>query len=181
MMTMLTENFSLAEMTGGMPPASVPQDVRDNLRFLCSDYLEPLREHCQKPIIVSSAYRPPVANSDVSSAYRPTVANSDVSSAYRPPSGTSPEGQALHGLAAVDVAPESLHYQGLAADIRCATFYEACEVLNFFIARWLHHGIGFHEAYVSFNRYWWLHLSVRRNAADNQLRVRLDWRGRIYI
>ena len=142
---MLTENFSLAEMTGGMNPASVPHDVRDNLRFLCSNYLEPLREHCQKPIIVNSAYRTPAANT------------------------------------AAGGSPTSLHLEGLAADIRCATFYEACEVLNFFIARWLHHGIGFHEAYVSFNRSWWLHLAVRRNPADNQLRVRLDWRGRIYI
>ncbi len=146
MKTMLTENFSLAEMTGGMNPASVPHDVRDNLRFLCSNYLEPLREHCQKPIIINSAYRTPAANT--------------------PAAGSS---------------PSSLHLEGLAADIRCATFYEACEVLNFFITRWLHHGIGFHEAYVSFNRSWWLHLAVRRNPADNQLRVRLDWRGRIYI
>lgn len=57
MMTMLTENFSLAEMTGGMKPASLPRDVKDNLRFLCANYLEPLRDHCQKPIIVNSAYR----------------------------------------------------------------------------------------------------------------------------
>lgn len=146
MKTMLTENFSLAEMTGGMNPATVPHNVRDNLRFLCTNYLEPLREHCQKPIIVNSAYRTPAANT-----------------------------------AAGGSSPTSLHLEGLAADIRCATFYEACEVLNFFIARWLHHGIGFHEAYVSFNRSWWLHLAVRRNPADNQLRVRLDWRGRIYI
>ena len=145
MKTMLTENFSLAEMTGGMNPATVPHNVRDNLRFLCSNYLEPLRDHCQKPIIINSAYRTPAAT---------------------PAAGGS---------------PSSLHLEGLAADIRCATFYEACEVLNFFIARWLHHGIGFHEAYVSFNRSWWLHLAVRRNPADNQLRVRLDWRGRIYI
>lgn len=145
MKTMLTENFSLAEMTGGMNPATVPHDVRDNLRFLCSNYLEPLREHCQKPIIINSAYRTPDGNK------------------------------------AVGGSPSSLHLEGLAADIRCATFYEACEVLNFFIARWLHHGIGFHEAYVSFNRSWWLHLAVRRNPADNQLRVRLDWRGHIYI
>ena len=145
MKTMLTENFSLAEMTGGMNPATVPHNVRDNLRFLCSNYLEPLRDHCQKPIIINSAYRTPAANK------------------------------------AAGGSPSSLHLEGLAADIRCATFYEACEVLNFFIARWLQHGIGFHEAYVSFNRSWWLHLAVRRNPADNQLRVRLDWRGRIYI
>ena len=144
MKTMLTDNFSLAEMTGGMNPATVPHNVRDNLRFLCANYLEPLCDHCQKPIIVNSAYRTPDANK------------------------------------AAGGSPSSLHLEGLAADIRCATFYEACEVLNFFVARWLHHGIGFHEAYVSFNRSWWLHLAVRRNAADNQLRVRLDWRGRIY-
>ena len=163
MKTMLTENFSLAEMTGGMNPATVPHNVRDNLRFLCSNYLEPLREHCQKPIIVNSAYRTPAAN---------TAAGGS-----SPSAGSSPS----VGSSFSAGSPSSLHLEGLAADIRCATFYEACEVLNFFIARWLHHGIGFHEAYVSFNRSWWLHLAVRRNPADNQLRVRLDWRGRIYI
>lgn len=64
----LTDNFSLYEFLRSQTAArhdidmDPPVDVIDNLRRLCVDILQPLRESAGRPITISSGYRPPKLN-----------------------------------------------------------------------------------------------------------------------
>ena len=59
----LTKHFTLEEMTASdsatkMGISNVPTLMQiDNLTTLCNNVLEPIREHFEKPILVSSGYR----------------------------------------------------------------------------------------------------------------------------
>ena len=66
MSTKLTPHFTLEEMTVTKTGLSnIPNDTQTNqLRILCRDVLEPLREKIGQPIIISSAFR----SSDVNRA-----------------------------------------------------------------------------------------------------------------
>lgn len=73
-MTVLSNNFNLkeflisqtAERDGiDMTPS---MNVRDNLRDLCQKILQPLREHTNRPISISSGYRPLVLNRAIGSS-----------------------------------------------------------------------------------------------------------------
>ena len=63
----LTKNFSLAEMTKtntGLPNKPGNTEIL-NLKKLCEDVLQPLRDLLGKPIIVNSGYRSPEVNKKV--------------------------------------------------------------------------------------------------------------------
>ena len=60
----LTKNFSLEEMYRsetarrcGIDNKPQTEEVVENLRALCLEVLQPLREHLGKPVVVSSGYR----------------------------------------------------------------------------------------------------------------------------
>lgn len=65
----LSENFSLQEMT--FSPSAIKKGIAnkptdehiENLRLLCENILQPLREHMDCSINVSSGYRAPALNS----------------------------------------------------------------------------------------------------------------------
>jgi len=67
----LSKNFSLREFIKSdtatrLDINNVPsQEVIDNLKLLCENVLQPLREHYAKPIVISSGYRSPELNSTV--------------------------------------------------------------------------------------------------------------------
>ena len=63
----LSKNFTMEELCRSATaerhgiknwPAAVDEEhrVRENLRYLCFDVLQPLREHVGKPIVVNSGY-----------------------------------------------------------------------------------------------------------------------------
>jgi|TARA_E500000318_G_C3529900_1_gene200013 hypothetical protein len=61
----LTTNFSLAEMTAsqtaarkGIPNNPTPGQI-ENLRKLCESILQPIRNHYDAPVIISSGFRSP--------------------------------------------------------------------------------------------------------------------------
>lgn len=64
----LTDNFSLHEFLLSQTAVrhnismDPPIDVIDNLRRLCVDILQPLRDTTGKPVSISSGYRPPELN-----------------------------------------------------------------------------------------------------------------------
>lgn len=76
----LTEHFTLEEFTTSATArsrsiyntllCSNPQHARiiDNLKNLCTDVLEPLREHVRQPVLISSGYRSPELNKAVGGA-----------------------------------------------------------------------------------------------------------------
>ena len=60
----LTKNFSLEEMYRsdtaqrcGIDNKPQTEEVVENLRALCTEVLQPLRDHLGKPVVVSSGYR----------------------------------------------------------------------------------------------------------------------------
>ena len=70
-MTQLTKNFSLAELTKsqtasrrGLDNTPTPQ-VEKNLKNLAETILQPLREKLGKPIVINSGYRSPAVNAAV--------------------------------------------------------------------------------------------------------------------
>lgn len=70
-MTQLTKNFGLAELTKsqtasrrGLDNTPTPQ-VEKNLKNLAETILQPLREKLGKPIVINSGYRSPAVNSAV--------------------------------------------------------------------------------------------------------------------
>ena len=70
-MTQLTKNFTLAELTKsqtaarkGLDNTPTPQ-VEKNLRSLAETILQPLREKIAKPIVINSGYRSPSVNAAV--------------------------------------------------------------------------------------------------------------------
>lgn len=64
----LSQNFTLAEFTRSAAAlrlgiANVPSDETvDNLRVLCSNVLQPLRDHLRIPVNITSGYRCPALN-----------------------------------------------------------------------------------------------------------------------
>ena len=64
----LSEHFDLNEFTRSATADrlhidnSIPEELIPNLRNLCQQVLEPLREHFGIPIVVSSGYRCPALN-----------------------------------------------------------------------------------------------------------------------
>lgn len=64
----LTKNFHLDEFLVSQTAArngismDPPLEVEDNLRQLCVDILQPLRDVTDRPIFISSGYRPPQLN-----------------------------------------------------------------------------------------------------------------------
>ena len=70
-MTQLTKNFSLAELTKsqtasrkGLDNTPTPQ-IEKNLKNLAETILQPLREKLGKPIVINSGYRSPAVNAAV--------------------------------------------------------------------------------------------------------------------
>ena len=67
----LTEHFTLAEFERSATAARlhidnrVPAELVPNIRNLCEQVLEPLREHFQEAVYVTSGYRCPQLNSAV--------------------------------------------------------------------------------------------------------------------
>ena len=67
----LTDNFALHEFLRSQTAArhgismDPPIEVVDNLRRLCVDILQPLREHIGVSITISSGYRPPELNHQI--------------------------------------------------------------------------------------------------------------------
>ena len=60
----LTKNFSLEEMYRsdtaqrcGIDNKPQTEEVVENLRALCTEVLQPIRDHLGKPVVVSSGYR----------------------------------------------------------------------------------------------------------------------------
>jgi len=64
----LSQNFHLSEFLVSQTAArmgidmSAPASVISNLAALCDNVLEPLRAHYEKPVIISSGYRPAALN-----------------------------------------------------------------------------------------------------------------------
>ena len=64
----LSEHFDLNEFTRSATADrlhidnSIPEELIPNLRNLCQQVLEPLREHLGTPIVISSGYRCPALN-----------------------------------------------------------------------------------------------------------------------
>ena len=69
----LSKNFTMEELCRSATaerhgirnwPATEDEEhkVRENLRYLCFDVLQPLREHVGKPIVVNSGYRSKMVN-----------------------------------------------------------------------------------------------------------------------
>lgn len=64
----LSEHFELAEFLVSETAArrgianEPPPEVIENLRRLCRRVLEPLREHLNRPIVITSGYRSPALN-----------------------------------------------------------------------------------------------------------------------
>lgn len=73
-MTQLSPHFTLEEMISSQTAARrgieivPPPEVVDNLKRLCVRLLEPIRITLQRPIIVSSGYRPPWLNTEIGGA-----------------------------------------------------------------------------------------------------------------
>jgi len=67
-MIQLSPHFSEAEFCRSQAAArrgikiEIPSDLRPNLIYLCTEVLEPLREHFGVPVTILSGYRPPVVN-----------------------------------------------------------------------------------------------------------------------
>lgn len=67
----LTEHFTLEEFEYSSTARSngidnhVPEHLIPNLKTLCIEVLEPLRQHVQEPVIISSGYRCPKQNKQV--------------------------------------------------------------------------------------------------------------------
>src|SRR5574344_1414281 len=76
----LTEHFNLKEFTRSStakarginntlnPTAEADLSVIRNLKNLCVQVLEPLREHISRPLVISSGYRSPRLNAAVGGA-----------------------------------------------------------------------------------------------------------------
>ena len=64
----LTEHFDLSEFTRSATADklhidnTIPEELIPNLKNLCEQVLEPLREHFNKPVVISSGYRCPKLN-----------------------------------------------------------------------------------------------------------------------
>ena len=71
---MLSEHFSLAEFEHSQWAArhncanKLPEEYYDRTRKLCEQLLEPVREHFDSPVIISSGYRSDMVNSGVGGA-----------------------------------------------------------------------------------------------------------------
>lgn len=67
----LTKNFSLAELTKSQSATRLGLDNTPgeteiaNLKRLCEEVLQPVRDHFGKPVVVSSGYRSPQVNAAI--------------------------------------------------------------------------------------------------------------------
>lgn len=60
----LSRNFTLDELTAtqtGLPNVPTAQQI-ENLRALCDNILQPLRDHLGRPLVVTSGFRTPAVN-----------------------------------------------------------------------------------------------------------------------
>lgn len=70
----LSDNFTLAELVASQTAHrfgidnTPPDDVVENLRALCVNVLQPLRERLGAPIVISSGYRCPALNEKIGGA-----------------------------------------------------------------------------------------------------------------
>ena len=73
----LSEHFKLSEFTRSATATArkidntPSQEVISNLKVLCQNVLEPLREFAQQPVVISSGYRCPQLNVKVGGVYSP--------------------------------------------------------------------------------------------------------------
>ena len=87
----LSENFKLSEFTRSETARrrkinnDAPESVIENLRNLCQNVLQPLRDYVGEPITISSGYRCALVNSYVES----TIPTTTSSSSKRPITSTS--------------------------------------------------------------------------------------------
>ena len=71
----LSEHFKLSEFTRSATATArkidntPSQEVISNLKVLCQNVLEPLREFAQQPVVISSGYRCPQLNIKVGGVY----------------------------------------------------------------------------------------------------------------
>ena len=95
----LSENFKLSEFTRSETARrrkinnDAPESVIENLRNLCQNVLQPLRDYVGEPITISSGYRCALVNSYVGSTIPTTT-----SSSSRPPT-TSTSGSTFRAVA----------------------------------------------------------------------------------
>jgi uncharacterized protein YcbK (DUF882 family) len=67
----LSKNFYLSELTKSQTASrygisNQPNSKQiENLKALCSNILQPVREHFGKPVIISSGYRSPLLNARI--------------------------------------------------------------------------------------------------------------------
>jgi uncharacterized protein YcbK (DUF882 family) len=67
----LTKNFSLAELTKSQSAIRLGLDntpgeaETENLKRLCEEVLQPVRDHFGKPVVVNSGYRSPQVNAAI--------------------------------------------------------------------------------------------------------------------
>lgn len=72
----LSKNFHLSEFLISQTASRLQLDntptnaVIKNLKLLCENILQPVREHYQKPVIISSGYRSPAVNRAVGGSSR---------------------------------------------------------------------------------------------------------------
>jgi uncharacterized protein YcbK (DUF882 family) len=70
----LTKDFTLEEMTASIVAANkninnVPsKEIVENLKTLCKEVLQPLRDKLNKPVTINSGYRSPELNKAISGA-----------------------------------------------------------------------------------------------------------------
>ena len=77
----LSENFQLSEFTASETARrrkinnDAPESVIENLRNLCQNVLQPLRDYVGEPITISSGYRCALVNSYVGSTIPTTISS----------------------------------------------------------------------------------------------------------
>lgn len=147
----LSPNFKLSEFTKSATATSrhidnsAPAEVVENLRHLCEQVLEPLRQHFDVPIIIGSGYRCPQLNTFVGG-----VKNS----------------QHKTGEAADIHIPV---YDFLASD---GTHHTNMEILNRWFT-WIMDNCDFDQLIkeTSNRKTYWIHVSCRRDRTKNRHQV----------
>lgn len=148
----LTAHFSLEEFTYSSTALARGIDntpsaeVIENLKYLCQEILEPLREHFNEPIIISSGYRSPALNKAVRGA-----TNSNHLYGYaadiRLPTKHAPNGTLIQNLS-----------RGREYLLYILDNHKFDELI------WEHTSTG--SAQVPDN--YWIHVAIRRNGPNRQ-------------
>lgn len=93
----LTEHFQLSEFTRSSTADrrhidnSIPTELIPNLKNLCKQVLEPLRQHFNTPIVISSGYRCPALNRAVGGAVNSQHMTGEAADIHIPDTATGNE------------------------------------------------------------------------------------------